>query len=86
MTIELLRSFFLWCTVLNASLLILSFAVLMYASDWVYGMHGRWFNLSRSTFNVVVYAFVGAMEIIVLMFNLIPYIALSIIRTGPPMY
>ena len=78
MSIDLLRSFFMWCTILNGALLVFSFLICACAGDWVYRMHGRWFAIPRETFNVVVYAFIGFFKIIFLVFNLVPYVALII--------
>ena len=79
MHVEMLRRFFLWCTILNGGLLILSFVICAFARDWVYGMHSKWFAIPRGTFDVVIYSFLGVFKIFVLMFNLIPYIALVIV-------
>ena len=79
MNIYELRSLFLWCTIFNAALLLLTFVIYVIAGGWIYRMHSRWFPMSRDAFNVAFYAFLGAMKLIVWMFNLVPYLALSII-------
>ncbi len=79
MDIQTVRSFFMWCTLINGGLLIFSFLTCAYAREWVYRMHGKWFPMPRETFNVVIYCFIGIMKVFVLMFNLIPYVALVII-------
>ncbi|MBE0536230.1 MAG: hypothetical protein IH624_11230 [Phycisphaerae bacterium] len=79
MDVVLLRSFFGWCTVLNVGLLVFTALVLSLGRDWVYRMHSRFYPLPRDTFNVVIYSFIGVYKIVVIVFNLVPYIALSII-------
>jgi hypothetical protein len=79
MDITTIRAFFMWCTILNGALLLFSFIIYVLAGDFVYRMHSRWFALSRETFNVVFYSFLGFYKIFVLAFNLVPYIALLII-------
>lgn len=79
MTVELLRSFFMWCTIINGGLYLLAVLMCTFATDWVYKMHSYWFPLPRESFNTAIYAFIGAMKLFVLMFNLVPYIALVII-------
>ena len=79
MDIETVRAFFMWCAIINAALLALSFVILALAGDWVYRMHGRWFPMPRETFNVVIYSFLGIFKILVIMFNLVPYVALVIV-------
>lgn len=79
MNITILRDFFMWCTIINGSLLIFSFLVCGYAGNWVYKMHSRWFKIPRESFDAILYGFFGAMKILVLMLNLVPYVALVII-------
>jgi len=79
MSIELLRSFFMGCTIINGVLLILSFLICAFAGDRVYKMHGKWFAIPRETFNVVIYSFIGFFKIIFLVFNVVPYVALLMV-------
>ncbi len=44
-----------------------------------YRLHGRFFPMPRETFNVVIYTLLGMYKIIILAFNIIPWIAISII-------
>jgi hypothetical protein len=71
----------MWCTILNAGLLIASFLLVSYGfgSDFVYRMHSKWFPMPRETFNTFMYAFIGIYKILVFVFNLIPWLALIII-------
>jgi hypothetical protein len=79
MDILTLRDFFMWCTIINGGLLIVSFLICGYAGDWVYKMHTRWFKIPRKSFDTILYCFLGAMKILVLTLNLVPYIALVVI-------
>jgi hypothetical protein len=78
MDIVALRTFFMWCTLINGALLILSALLLMGAGDWVYRLHRRWFALSRETFTAMVYGFLGIYKVLVITFNLVPFLALAI--------
>ena len=51
----------------------------MCASDWIYGIHSRLFSVSRETFNTAIYGFIGFYKVTIMVFNLIPYIALLIV-------
>lgn len=79
MEIQLLRAFFGWCTVINGGLLIFSFLICVLGGDWIYRMHSRWFPISREAFHLAIYCFIGGMKILVLLLNLTPYLALSIL-------
>ena len=79
MNAEVLTDFLMWCTILNGGLLIFSFLMLAFAGGWVYRMHSRWFPMSRDTFTVVVYGFLGVYKILFLVFNVVPLVALLIV-------
>jgi len=79
MDIQTLTAFFMWCTILNFALLLLSSLFCLCAGDWVYRIHSKWFSISRETFNVAIYSFLGLYKIFVFVFCLIPYIALLIV-------
>ena len=79
MDIQTLTRFFMWCTILNGSLLVLWTSMCILAPDWVYRLQSKWFPISRETFNVVIYSFLGVFKIIFLVFNAVPYVALVII-------
>lgn len=79
MDITTVRAFFMWCTIMNGGLLILSSLILVFASDFVYRIHSKWFPMPRETFNVVIYSFLGLFKIVILVFNVVPYVALLII-------
>jgi hypothetical protein len=79
MDMRKLTRFLLWCTVINGALLIVSFAVFALAgTDFVYRAHGQWFALSRESFDALLYQLMGAYKIAILVFKLVPYIALRI--------
>lgn len=79
MTIEVVREFLAWCTLINMGLLFWWFLWLFLAHDWVYELHGRWFKLSRERFDAIHYAAIAFFKISVFVFNLVPYLALRII-------
>ncbi len=78
MNAQMLSDFLMWCTILNAGFLILSSLIMMFAGDFAYGMHRRWFPMPRETFNVVIYSFLGLYKIFVIVFNLVPWVALML--------
>jgi len=79
MDIDSIRAFFMWSTILNVALLVLSSLVCVCAGDWVYRMHSKWFSIPREVFNVAIYSFIGLYKVLIFVFNLIPYIAFLII-------
>ncbi|MFW6456739.1 MAG: DUF6868 family protein [Planctomycetota bacterium] len=79
MTVQTLTSFFMWCMIFDAGLLIVTFLMYLVAGDAIYRLHSRWFSISRETFDVVFYSFLGGMKILWWVFNVVPYIALLIL-------
>ena len=76
MTIELLRTFFMWCTVLNVGLLTFWTVVWTAFPDLVYRIQKRWFPLSREAYDTFMYGFLGFFKIVVIVFSLVPWLAL----------
>jgi len=79
MNVALAREFFMWCTVIDLGLLIFSALIVTLGGNWVYGIHGRMFPMPRETFNAAIYKMIGIFKILWVVFNLVPFIALSII-------
>jgi hypothetical protein len=80
MTIEILRSFFLWCTILNYALLILWAVLATAGRGWWYELVNRIFPVSRDHFDLVNYAGIALYKMAVFLFNLVPLISLYIIK------
>jgi hypothetical protein len=76
---EILIGFLAWCAVVNYLILIAWFLAFMFAREWIYDIHRKWFPISPERFNAVNYAGMAVYKILVLVFNLVPYIALRII-------
>jgi len=79
MDIQTLTTFFMWCTIINLGLLILSSLVCIFFGDFSYRMNNRFFSIPREAFNVALVCFFGLFKIFVIVFNLAPYVALLII-------
>jgi len=79
MTIEILRSLFGWCAVINMGLLLWWALVLWLAHDFVYRVHGRWYKLPAERFDTIHYTGMLYFKIGIFMFNIVPYCALRIV-------
>jgi uncharacterized protein DUF6868 len=83
MNIETLRDVLLWCTVINYAVLLAWFLSFRLAHDWIYRLHGGWFRLDAAQFDAIHYAGMAIYKIGILLFNLVPYVALLIVgRSG----
>jgi hypothetical protein len=79
MELEMIRAFFAWCSVINMGLLLLWAMFFMFAHDWTYRIHSKWFNMPIDKFDTMHYAGIALFKMGVLLFNLVPYFALRII-------
>lgn len=79
MTIGELKHFLLWSTALNYVVLLIWFGAFFLAHGWLYRLHTRWFKLSAENFDLLNYLGMAIYKIGVLLFNLVPLLALFII-------
>ena len=79
MDIQTLTSFFMWCTIINSGFLIFLALVLMLAPNLTYRLQSKFIPITQETFNIVFYSFMGFFKVVVLVFNVVPWIALLII-------
>jgi hypothetical protein len=52
------------------------FLAIIFARDWIKQVHGKWFNLSDETFDAIHYGGMAIYKIGILLFNLVPLIAI----------
>ncbi len=79
MDITSAKCFFLWCSVINGAMLLFSSSLCVFAADWIYGIHSRFFRISRDAFNVGIWSFIAFYKSLFIIFNVVPLIALYII-------
>ncbi len=79
MDIGTLTRFFMWCTILNVGMLALTSIVCIFFADFSFRMNHKYFSISREAFNVAIVCFIGFFKIVVIVFNIVPYVALLII-------
>ena len=80
MTIEMTRKALLSCALINYGILLVWFLFFVLAHARMYLLHSRWFRLSVEQFDVLHYAGMSIFKIGILLLNLVPYIALHIMR------
>ena len=78
MTIETMREFFGWCTLINVGILILSCILTWLLRNPMIKMHGRLFGVKERFIRRSIYTYLGNMKIAIIVLSLVPYLALSI--------
>jgi hypothetical protein len=67
-----------WCTLLNFALLSFSSIALLIAHKPISKLHARLFKLEQSEISIAYFNYLANYKILILMFNLVPYLALRI--------
>jgi len=79
MNIDVIMAVLGWCTLINFGLLIWWFLFLVVAHEWTLQLHTKWFRISPENFDAIHYSLMGVFKIGVIIFNLVPYLALRIV-------
>ena len=73
-------AFFMWCTIINLVVFTLTTLLIIMTPDFIFRIQGRLFNVSRESFDKIVYAWLGLYKLIILTFNLVPFLALLLLK------
>ncbi len=79
MTIDIMREFFLWCSILNVGVLIVSVLFMWLFHDLSYRVHRTWCNVSVDTFDAILLSVLAFYKIIIVVFNIVPYFVLRFV-------
>ena len=80
MTIDVIQHFLIWSTVINYTILLVWFGAFVFARNFMYRIHTIWFPMSKETFNLMHYSGIGLYKLAIMVFNLVPLIAVCIIK------
>ena len=78
-TIEILRVFFGWCSVINIGLLIFSSILIIAIRGTASRLHSKMFNLDESFVSQAYFQYLAQYKIAIIVFNIVPYFALRIV-------
>lgn len=79
MSLELTRHVLLWSTIINYGILLVWFMSFVFGYANVRQLHGKWFRLSNEQFDALHYGGMSIYKIGILLFNLVPFLALTIL-------
>jgi hypothetical protein len=80
MNLEMARNFFMWCSIMNYGLLILWAGLLVFAHDSFQRFNEFMLRRKIERFDTLHYAGLSFYKIGIILFNIVPWIALVIIR------
>lgn len=73
------RQILIWSLVVNYVILLVWFAVIVFAHDFVYRLHTRWFAMSRETFDAIHYGGMAVYKIGTLLLNVAPLVGVLLL-------
>lgn len=79
MTAEIVRNVLGWSALINSAVLLVWFLFFVLAHDWMYRFHTRFFTLTAEKFDSTHYASMAFFKLLVVVFNLVPYLAMRIV-------
>lgn len=77
---EVWIEFLKWSLIINVGLLIYMTIMMVFARGWIFKVHSKLFQLDEKSFSAIIYSFLGLYKLLIIFFNLIPYIVLLIMR------
>jgi hypothetical protein len=78
MNVETLRGALLWCGIINYALL-LWWAALVFLAPGLLRWFARWYRVPTEQFDAIQYGLIVLYKLGIILFNLVPYIALRIV-------
>jgi len=78
MDIHVLGSFFGWCSIINAGILLYWSSIVIFAPDWLYRITDKWISISKERLMTIHYVLLGVFKLMLVFFNAVPYFALQI--------
>lgn len=79
MDIETLRAMLGWCALMGMGMLCFWFGWIVFAREWVYSLHRRWFPLEDRQLDAIHYGGMGLLKLTTLMLFALPWVALHIV-------
>ncbi|CAA6824812.1 MAG: Unknown protein [uncultured Sulfurovum sp.] len=79
LTLETLIEFLGWSTLINFTFLLMTTLAIMFLREPIIKIHAELFNLNKEDLSRAYFNYVALYKILIIVFNLVPYIALKII-------
>ena len=70
----------MWCSIWSGGVLAFTTVMMIFCGDFAYKIHGGLFKLSRESFDIAIYSYLGNFKICFICFALVPYLALLMMQ------
>ncbi len=77
--LDVIAGILIRCFLGGLLLLTVWFLCLVFAGDCIYQLHSRWFSIPRQSFDTLHYALMGATKIALILFFMLPWIAIRLV-------
>ena len=84
MSIEKLRNFLGWCTVINFGLFFFEAIKLLLIAEWASEIHADMFQVDAASVRQAYFLYLVYYKLAIIVLNLVPYAALRIMTRGQP--
>lgn len=71
-----------WCALINLLVLAASSLAIVGCRKWIGGIHARMFGMDEAALSAAYFRYLATYKLLVLVFNLVPYVALRIVSAG----
>lgn len=80
MDMEQITAFFKWMTLINIGIFLISAVSAMALKKVMGRLHAKWFGIDEVRIAELQYAWLGNYKIFIVVFNIVPFFALSLMR------
>ena len=80
MTLDFAINFFKWCSIINGLIIVASFMIFAISSDFSYSNNKWLFSGTKEEFKKTIYTVLLCYKMIVIIFIIVPYFTLLILR------
>ena len=80
MELDTLQSLLGWCLAINMALYLMYVAMMLAAREWIVRRHGKWFAVEPDRLRPILYQFLGAYKLLIIVLNFAPWLAVVIVN------
>jgi hypothetical protein len=77
--LDVIAGILIRCFLGGMALLVVWFAWFVFAGDWIYQIHSRWFQIPRQSFDAIHYTGMAVTKIAIILVFLLPWIAIKLL-------
>ena len=80
MNFDIITDFFMWCSIINVSIIFISVIVFSLFSNFSYKNNKNLFSGNQIEFKKVIYTILLYYKVLVIVFNIVPFLVLTIFK------